>query len=112
MITGINELKTLTKDILCKPKCTFDGRNVIKIISRITKNVDMSLNTINYLKKKIFWILLHVVTNMRNIKQMLSITWLLDSVITCDKIIDAEAKSYKEETKTIKTNFNEKKNNL
>ena len=26
MITGINELKTLTKHILCKCKCKFDGR--------------------------------------------------------------------------------------
>ena len=26
MITGINELKTLTKHISCKCKCTFDGR--------------------------------------------------------------------------------------
>ena len=32
-----------------------------------------------------------------------------DSVITCDKIIDAAAKSYDEETKTIRTNFNENK---
>ena len=26
MITGINELKTLTKHISCKCKCKFDGR--------------------------------------------------------------------------------------
>ena len=31
-----------------------------------------------------------------------------DSVIPCYEIIDAEAKSYDEETKTIPTNFNEK----
>ena len=31
-----------------------------------------------------------------------------DLVITCDEIIDAESKSYDEETKTIPTNFNEK----
>ena len=31
-----------------------------------------------------------------------------DSVVTCDKIIDAEAKSYNKETKTIQTHFNEK----
>ena len=35
-----------------------------------------------------------------------------DSVITCDKIIDAKAKSYDEETKTIRTNFNENKATL
>ena len=28
MITGINELKTLTKHISCKCKCGFDGKNV------------------------------------------------------------------------------------
>ena len=32
-----------------------------------------------------------------------------DSVITSGEIIDAEAKSQVEETKTIPTNFNEKK---
>ena len=32
-----------------------------------------------------------------------------DSVITCDEIIDAEAKPFDEETKTIPANFNEKK---
>ena len=32
-----------------------------------------------------------------------------DSVITCDVIVDAEAKLYNEETKTIPTIFNEKK---
>ena len=30
-------------------------------------------------------------------------------IIMCDKIIDAEAKSYNKEKKTIPTNFNEKK---
>ena len=29
MITGINESKTLTKDISCECKCKFDGKNVI-----------------------------------------------------------------------------------
>ena len=31
-----------------------------------------------------------------------------DSAINCDEIIDVEAKSNKEETKTFPTNFNEK----
>ena len=31
-----------------------------------------------------------------------------DSVITCDEIIDIEAKSNNEETKSVPTNFNEK----
>ena len=32
-----------------------------------------------------------------------------DSAIRCDEIIDAEAKSYVEETKTVAKNSNEKK---
>ena len=32
-----------------------------------------------------------------------------DSVITCDEFIDAEAKSFKEETEEVLANFNEKK---
>ena len=32
-----------------------------------------------------------------------------DSVITCDEIIDAEAKLYDKETKTISASFSEKK---
>ena len=35
-----------------------------------------------------------------------------DSVITCDGIIDGEAKSYDEEAKTVSTNFNEKRGTL
>ena len=35
-----------------------------------------------------------------------------DSVIPCDETIDAEAKSYDEETKTIPTNYNEKKQSV
>ena len=35
-----------------------------------------------------------------------------DSMTTCDEIIDAVAKSYNEETKTVTTNFNKKKSNL
>ena len=35
-----------------------------------------------------------------------------DSLITCDEIIDLEAKSKHEETKKVPTNFNEQKYNL
>ena len=35
-----------------------------------------------------------------------------DSAVTCDEPIGAEAKSKNKETKTIPTNFNEKKYNL
>ena len=46
----------------------------------------------------------------KNGKYLASI--IAKSVITCDEIIDAEAKTYDEETKTVTTNFNEKKCNL
>ena len=35
-----------------------------------------------------------------------------DSAITRDEIIDAEAKPYEEETKTVPKNFNEKKQHV
>ena len=35
-----------------------------------------------------------------------------DSRITCNEVIDREAKLYVEETKTVLTNFNEQKYNL
>ena len=39
MITGINELKTLTKQISCECECRFDGKNIIEINGGITINV-------------------------------------------------------------------------
>ena len=36
MITGTNESKTLTKHILCKCTCRFDGKNVTQINGGIT----------------------------------------------------------------------------
>ena len=44
-IRGINESKILTKDILCECKGKFDGRNIIKIKSGITINVDVSVKS-------------------------------------------------------------------
>ena len=76
--------------------------NVIQIKCGITVNVDASAKNIIYVKKIIFRILLHVAVKMIHIYQD-------DSLITCDGIINAEAKSYDEEIKTVSTNFNEKK---
>ena len=56
MITGINELKTLTKHISCECKCKFDGRTV-----------DVSVKNVMHEKKIMFGILIHVITNMENI---------------------------------------------
>ena len=68
-------------------------------------NVDASDNNIIYVKKIIFGILLHVVVKIENLASIID-----NSVITCDEIIDAEAKSNNEETKSFF--FNEKKYNL
>ena len=93
MITGIDELKKLTKHILCECKCKFDR-----------KKYQCECEKYNaYEKKKIiFGILLHVVAEMENI-------YVKYLVITCDEIIDVEAKSYDEERKAIPTSSNEKK---
>ena len=67
MIPGKNESKTLTKHISCECKCKFDGRKF---------NSDQWLNndkcrceceTVTYVEKIIFGILLHVVVKMEDI---------------------------------------------
>ena len=67
MITGKNELKTLTKHISCKCKCKFDGENAIPINGGITTNVIVSVKNVLYVKKIIFGIHLHVAVKMENI---------------------------------------------
>ena len=61
MITGINELKALTKHIPCNCKCNFDGRkcnSIRKMGAKIQKNI-------MYMKKIISGIVLHVVVKMK-----------------------------------------------
>ena len=48
IMTGINELKTLSKHISCECKCKFDKTNVIQINGGITINVDASVKNIMY----------------------------------------------------------------
>ena len=75
--------------------------NVIQIYDEITMNVDVSVKNVMYMKKIMFGILLYVVVKME--KYLASI---MDySAIMCDEVME----SYDEETKTIPTNFNEKK---
>ena len=67
MITGIIELKTLTKLVSCDCKCKFDGR---KYNSNQKWNNDQcfaSVKNIIYVKKIIFGSLLHVDADMVNI---------------------------------------------
>ena len=111
IITGINESKTLTKNIWCKCKFKFNGKNAIQI-NRRTINVDVTVKNVMYLKK-IVWN--PVTCSCENEKYFASI--MDDSAIICDEVIDAntkatlndKSKSNNEETKTIPTNFNEKK---
>ena len=81
MITGINELKALTKHISCKCKCKFDGRKY---------NLNQKWN--NYkcwceckkhhmCEKDYIWN--HATCSCKNGKYLASI--IDDSVITCDK---------------------------
>ena len=67
MITGTSESKTLTKHILCKCKCKFDGNNVIQINGGITTNVDVSVKKFMYVKKIMFGILVNIFVKMENI---------------------------------------------
>ena len=107
MITGVNGLKTLTKHISCQYKCKFDGA---KCKSNQKWDYDKCWCKCqkHHTCEKDVW---NPATCIyKNGKYLASITDV--SVITCDEIINAEAKSYDEETKTVTTNFNEKKQSI
>ena len=67
MITKINKLKILTKDIPYECKCRFDGKKCTKINGEIMKNVDVSVKKFIYVKKIMFQIILHVIMKIENI---------------------------------------------
>ena len=58
MITGINELKRITKHLSCECKCRFEGRKCKKMS---VKNADVSVKKIAYVKKIMLGILLHII---------------------------------------------------
>ena len=72
MITGINEQKTLTKDVSCKYKCKFDGRkcNSNQKWNNDKCRCECKKHHIRE-KKIIFRILMHVVAKMVNIQRVL-----------------------------------------
>ena len=72
--------------------------NVLQINGGIMINVDVIVKNIINIKKN--YIQNPSTCNCENRKYLYS--------IPCDEIIDAEAKSYDEEIKTVQTNFNEK----
>ena len=98
MITGINESKTLAKDISCECKCKFDGRkcnsdrwwNNDKCRCECRKHYLFEKDCLEYIYGKYLASIMD------------------DSAIICDEVI----KSYNEKLKTIPTNFNERKYNL
>ena len=67
MITGINELKTLTKHLSYESKCRFDGRKCNSDQWWNNNNVDVCVKNVIYVKKIMFGILLHVIVKMGNI---------------------------------------------
>ena len=71
-------------------------KNVIQIRHGITTDVDVSVKNIS-VEKSIFGVLLPIVANSKYLRSIID-----NSAITCDEIIE-------EETKTVTTNFNEKK---
>ena len=66
MITGLNELKTLTKHI-CECKGRFDGRKCNSDQWWNNDNVNVNVKNVMYVKKIKFGILLHVILKMENI---------------------------------------------
>ena len=76
-------------------------KNVIHINGGITINVDLSVKEPHVCEKDYIWN--PSTHSCENEKYLASI--MDDSAIMCDKVIE----SYDEETKTIPTNFNEKK---
>ena len=64
----------------------------------------MRVQKTSYMWKNYIWN--PATCSCKNGKYLKSI--IVDSVITCDEITDAEAKLYNEETETVEINFNEK----
>ena len=97
-------MKIVTKNVSCEFKCKFDRRkcnwnqnwNIDKCRCECRKHCICEKD----------YILNPTTCSCKNVKYLGSIIY--DSVITCDEIIDVEAKSHEEETKTVTTNFNEK----
>ena len=105
MITGMNELKTLTMQISCECKCKFYGRKCNSDQRWNKKKCRCECKKHHVCKKDYVWN--PATWNCENGQYLASI--MNDSAITCDEIIDAEAKLNDEETKTCSINFNEGK---
>ena len=100
MITGENESKILTKDISCKCKYKFNGRKCNSDEKWNNDKCQCKCKKHCICEKVYIWNL--ATCSCKNCKYFARI--IDDSVITCDEIIDAEAKR-------VPTNFNEKSYN-
>ena len=101
VITGINESKTLTKHRSCEYKYKFDSRKCNWNYWWNKDKYRWKCKNHHVCEKDCIWN--PTTYSYGNGKYLASI--MDDSPITCDEIIE----SYYEETKTIPTNFNEKK---
>ena len=106
MITGINESKILKKHLSCKCKCKPDGRKCNSNQKWNSNKCRCECEKHNVSVKKYIWN--PITCSFKNDKYLANI--MDDSVIKCDKIIDAKVKSYEEAIKTILTNLNKKIN--
>ena len=108
MVTGINESRTLTKHISCECKCRFDGRKCNSDQWWNNNKCQCECKKSHVCEKDHVWN--PATCNCENRKYLANI--MDDLAIICDEVIDADAKlspKDNDDTKTIPTNFNEKK---
>ena len=109
MITGIKESKTLTKHVSNECNCKFDGRKCNSDQSWNKNKCRCECKKSHVCEKDYVWN--PATCNCENEKYLAII--MDNPMITCDEVIDPDAKlspkDNDDETKTIPTNFNEKK---
>ena len=98
MIKGINKLKTLAMHVSCKCKCKFDVRKCY--LNQKWNNDKRRCECKRHYIREKDYIWDHATCSCKNCKYLASSND--NSMITCDEIIG-------EETKTVPTNFIEKK---
>ena len=89
---------------MCECKCKFDGRKCVSNQKWNNDKCQCECKKNHICEKDYIWN--PATCCCKNGKYLSSTT--NNEVIACDEIIDAEAKLYDEEVKTVPTNFNEK----
>ena len=102
MITGINESKTLTKYVSGQCKCKSDSRKYNSNQKSNNDKCQCQCKKHHICEKYYIWNPATCIC--KNGKYLASV--IDHSVVTLDEIIDAGAKLYNKETKTVPTNFN------